>query len=46
MGSIIEAIRIPVGSADAILTGFIDSIDRTLNGLGDLAGGLLGRIGS
>ncbi|MDH6676140.1 hypothetical protein M2284_000328 [Rhodococcus sp. LBL1] len=46
MGSIIEAIHIPVGSVDAIFTGFIKSIDVTLNNLGDFASGLLDTIGS
>ncbi|WFR71968.1 hypothetical protein P9209_25645 [Prescottella defluvii] len=46
MGSIIHAIQIPVGSADDIITGFINSINTTLKGLGTVAGDVLHFIGS
>ena len=46
MGSILTAIKIPVGSADAVLTGLIQSVDRVLNDLGDLASQVVGSLGS
>ncbi|WP_430331477.1 hypothetical protein [Rhodococcus sp. ACT016] len=46
MGSIIDAIRIPVGSADDVITGFINSINTTIAGLGKVAGDVLSFIGS
>lgn len=46
MGSIINAIKIPVGSADIIFTGLIDSANYALAGLSSLVGGVLGSLGS
>jgi len=44
-GSIIDAIRIPVGSADAVLTGVINSINVTLAGVGKVFNDVTGSLG-
>ncbi|WP_164877486.1 hypothetical protein [Prescottella agglutinans] len=44
MGSILDAVMIPVGSADVVLAGFIDSITVTLQGVGKVAGQAFGSV--
>jgi len=44
MGSILDAVMIPVGSADAVLAGFINSITVTIAGIADVAGQAFGSV--
>ena len=44
MGSIVDAILIPVGSADDVLAGVINSINTTIAGIADVAGQAFGSV--
>ncbi|WP_433610996.1 hypothetical protein [Prescottella agglutinans] len=44
MGSILDAVMIPVGSADVILAGFINSISVTIAGINDVVGQAFGSV--
>ncbi|WP_305094275.1 hypothetical protein [Prescottella sp. R16] len=45
-GSVTDAIAIPVGSADTVVTGFVNSITQVVVGVSALAQDLLGNFGS
>ncbi|CAM3152530.1 hypothetical protein RHDE110596_19675 [Prescottella defluvii] len=45
MGSITDLIAIPVGSADAVITGYIKSVDQTIQGLTTWFAGVTGNLG-
>ncbi|MDH6283494.1 hypothetical protein [Prescottella agglutinans] len=44
MGSIVDAVKIPFGSADAVLAGVINSINVTLTGINNVVGQAYGSV--